>query len=175
MDHTPRLSLPFIMPSQAQKHITHNEAIEALDTLVQPVVESRTLTTPPTTPLAGEAYIVGAGATGAWSGHAGEIAAFQSGAWQFIDPSPGFQVFVKADKTQLVFDGDAWVPLASLGSGLTQLGVNATADATNRLAVASAATLFNHAGNGSSSTRLPPAIPPACSIRQHSRAVPKWA
>ena len=47
MDHTARLSLPFIMPSQAQKHITHNEAIQVLDALVQPVVESRVLATPP--------------------------------------------------------------------------------------------------------------------------------
>jgi hypothetical protein len=46
MDHTPRLTLPFIMPSQAQKHITHNQAIEALDALVQPAVESRIVATP---------------------------------------------------------------------------------------------------------------------------------
>ena len=58
MDHTARLTLPFIMPSQAQKHITHNEAIQALDALVQPVVESRVVATPPATPLEGEAWIV---------------------------------------------------------------------------------------------------------------------
>ncbi|UXN74156.1 DUF2793 domain-containing protein [Devosia sp. A8/3-2] len=29
------------MPQQAQKHVTHNEAIRALDALVQPIVESR--------------------------------------------------------------------------------------------------------------------------------------
>jgi hypothetical protein len=40
------------------------------------------------------------------------------------------------------------VPLASPGAGLPQLGVNTSADATNRLAVAAAATLFTHAGNG---------------------------
>ena len=76
MDHTPRLSLPFIMPSQAQKHITHNEAIQALDALVQPVVESRTITAPPVLPLEGEAWIVPAAATGLWAGHSDEIAAF---------------------------------------------------------------------------------------------------
>ena len=145
MDHTARLTLPFIMPSQAQKHITHNEAIEALDALVQPVVESRVLATPP---MAGEAWIVPPGATGAWSGHGGEIVAFQSGAWRFFDPAPGWQVYDRSDKTQLVFDAGAWTPLASLGAALPKLGVNTSADTTNRLAVAGAATLFTHAGNG---------------------------
>jgi hypothetical protein len=148
MDHTARLTLPFIMPSQAQKHITHNEAIEALDALVQPVVESRVLATPPVTPLAGEAWIVPTGATGAWSGHGGEIAAFQSGAWRYFDPAPGWQVYDRSDKTQLVFDAGAWTPLASLGSALPRLGINTSADSTNRLAVAAAATLLTHAGNG---------------------------
>ena len=148
MDQTPRLALPFIMPNQAQKHITHNEAIQALDALVQPAIESRTLTTPPATPLAGEAWIVPAAATGAWSGHTDEIVAFQSGAWSFHDPAPGWQVYVKADKTQYVFDAGAWTPLASLGSALPRLGINTTADTTNRLAVAAAATLLTHAGAG---------------------------
>jgi hypothetical protein len=136
------------MPSQAQKHITHNEAIQALDALVQPSVESRILTTPPTTPLAGEAWIVPAGASGAWSGHTTEIAAFQSGAWTFLDPATGWQVYDRSDKTQLVFDAGAWTPLSSLGSALPRLGVNTSADTTNRLAVSSAATLLTHAGNG---------------------------
>lgn len=148
MDHTARLTLPFIMPSQAQKHITHNEAIEALDALVQPTVESRVLAVPPATPLAGEAWIVPAGASGAWSGHGGEIAAFQSGAWSFFDPAPGWQVYDRSDMTQLVFEAGAWTPLASLGAALPRLGVNTSADTTNRLAVAGAATLLTHAGNG---------------------------
>ncbi|WP_332698274.1 DUF2793 domain-containing protein [Devosia sp.] len=148
MDHTPRLTLPFIMPSQAQKHITHNEAIEALDALVQPAVESRIVGTPPVAPLAGDAYLVPSGASGTWAGHTDEIAAWQSGAWLFHDPAPGWQVYVKAEQTLYVFDSGAWMPLASLGSALPRLGVNTSADSTNRLAVAAAATLLTHAGNG---------------------------
>jgi len=112
MDHTQRLSLPFIMPSQAQKHVTHNEAIQALDVLVQPVVESLAVTTPPVLPIEGEAYVVPVGAIGSWAGHGSEIAAFQSGAWVFYDPAPGWQVYCRADRTQYVFDGAIWVPLA---------------------------------------------------------------
>ena len=47
---SPRLSLPYIAPQQAQKQVTYNEAIRALDVLVQPVVMSRTTATPPGSP-----------------------------------------------------------------------------------------------------------------------------
>jgi hypothetical protein len=148
MDHTARLDLPFIMAGQALKHITHNEALERLDALVQPIVQSRSLATPPTTPLPGEAWIVPSAATGAWAGHADEIAAFQSGAWRFYDPAEGWQVFDRDSAALLIHSGGHWVPVAAPGAGLPQLGVNTSADSTNRLAVSSAATLLNHAGNG---------------------------
>ncbi len=148
MDHTARLDLPFIMAGQALKHITHNDALERLDMLVQPIIEARTLNIPPTTPLPGEAWIVPNGATGAWTGHADEIAAFQSGAWRFYDPARGWQVFDRADDVLLIYSGAEWVPVAALGAGLAQLGVNSTPDSTNRLTVSSEATLFTHAGAG---------------------------
>ncbi|ODT81555.1 MAG: hypothetical protein ABS76_12030 [Pelagibacterium sp. SCN 64-44] len=148
MDQSPRLSLPYIMPGQAQKHVTHNEAIQALDALVQPVAASRSLPAPPASPLEGEAYLVAAGAAGAWAGHADEMAVWQAGAWQFLDPAPGWQVYVVDERTQYVFGDDGWTPLASLSGALEQLGINAAADATNRLAVCAPATLFTHAGNG---------------------------
>ena len=47
MTDTPNLTLPYIFASQAQKHVTHNEAIRTLDCLVQLSVESRALTSPP--------------------------------------------------------------------------------------------------------------------------------
>lgn len=148
MDHTARLDLPFIMAGQALKHITHNDALEKLDALVQPIVQSRLLTTPPTTPLPGEAWIVPSSATGAWAGHGDEIAAFQSGAWRFYDPAEGWQVFDRHADALLIYSGSVWVPVAALGSGLPQLGINTSADGTNRLAVSAAATLLTHAGNG---------------------------
>ena len=43
MNDTPNLALPYILASQAQKHVTHNEAIRTLDCLVQLAVESRGL------------------------------------------------------------------------------------------------------------------------------------
>ena len=44
------LSMPYIEPSQAQKHVTHNEALRVLDVLTQLSVLDRALTVPPTEP-----------------------------------------------------------------------------------------------------------------------------
>lgn len=148
MDQSPRLDLPYIAPGQALKHITHNEALQRLDALVQPVVQSKTVTAPPMTPLPGEAWIVPSGATGAWSGHTDEIAAWHAGAWAFIDPATGWQVFDRDSGTLNIYDGTDWVPVAATGPGLPHLGVNTSADDTNRLAVAGPATLLTHEGAG---------------------------
>lgn len=148
MDQTARLDLPYIISGQALKYITHNEALERLDMLVQPAVEAADLTIPPATPLPGEAFIVPSGASGAWAGHGGEIAAYQSGAWRFYDPAPGWQVFDRDSGTLKIFSGSQWVAVAAIGDGLPQLGINAAADGTNRLAIASAASLFSHDGAG---------------------------
>lgn len=148
MDQTARLDLPYIVSGQALKFITHNEALERLDMLVQPVVEDAALAAPPASPLPGEAYIIPSGASGAWAGHGDEIAAWQAGAWQFYDPAPGWQVFDRARGALKIFSGSSWVAVAALGDGLPQLGVNASADGTNRLAVASHASLLSHDGAG---------------------------
>jgi len=44
---SPNLLLPYIMPSQAQKHVTHNEAVRALDALTQIAVFDRDRMAPP--------------------------------------------------------------------------------------------------------------------------------
>jgi hypothetical protein len=149
MDQTPNLALPYIASAQAQKHVTHNEAIRALDALVQLAVIDRDLTTPPTTPANGDRYIVGPSPSGAWLGHANKIAAWQDGAWAFLTPREGWLAWV-ADEDQLyAFTGSAWAPATTPALNPVPLvGINTTADTTNRLAVSSAASLFNHAGAG---------------------------
>lgn len=142
------LSLPLILPAQAQKHVTHNEALRLLDVMVQLAVKSRALATPPASPVLGDRYIVPVVASGVWAGQAGRIALYESGAWQFFAPLKGWQAWVEAEAAMAVFDGAVWGGLADGPLAVTQLGVSATADATNRLAVSSPATLLNHAGAG---------------------------
>ena len=145
MDETPNLRLPYILAAQSQKHVTHNEAIRALDAVVQLAVLDRDLSSPPGSPAEGARYIVAASPSGAWSGQAGRIAAFQDGAWAFYEPGEGWLAWVADEDMLLVWSGTAWV--GSLEQ-TPMLGINAAADTTNRLAVASAATLLNHAGAG---------------------------
>jgi hypothetical protein len=40
-DTTPNLTLPYIVAAQAQKHVTHSEAIRMLDALLQIAVVDR--------------------------------------------------------------------------------------------------------------------------------------
>lgn len=51
MDQSPNLLLLHIMPAQAQKHVTHNEAVRALDAVVQLAVADRDLAAPLPLPL----------------------------------------------------------------------------------------------------------------------------
>jgi hypothetical protein len=147
MEETPNLALPYIMAAQAQKHVTHNEAIRALDALVQLTVLDRDLSAPPGGPADGARFIVAASPTGAWADQAGNIAAWQDGAWQFYVPSHGWLAWVTDEDALLSFDGADWVTaVTGGGESVPLLGISTTADTTNRLAVASDATLFTHDG-----------------------------
>ena len=141
------LSLPLILPAQAQKHVTHNEALRLLDLIVQLTVISRSLANPPAA-VQGDRYIVPVGATGVWAGQAGKIALYEDGLWQFVTALAGWQAWVLNETALAGFTGTAWATSAEVPLSVGQLGVSATADATNRLAVSSPATLLNHAGAG---------------------------
>jgi hypothetical protein len=54
MSNTIRHSLPLLAAGQAQKEVTHNEALLAIDRQLQLSVVSRTRAQPPTVPVAGE-------------------------------------------------------------------------------------------------------------------------
>ncbi len=109
MSTTPRLLLPYIITSQAQKEVTHNEALNRIDALLLPAVESADAASPPATPAEGALYIVPAGATGAFAGQDGRLAHFIGGAWQFFDAPDGAQVFVKDRGVGALRLAGAWV------------------------------------------------------------------
>ena len=146
-DTSPRLSLPYILPSQAQKHVTHNEAIKVLDAITQLAVQSASLTEPPSVPLAGECHLVGPAAVGAWAARDGQIAVFNGTGWAYFAPAQGWRADVAPEGRSLRFNGTAWVD-ATVFQNLESLGIATTADTVNRLAVASEASLFTHQGNG---------------------------
>ena len=146
MSQTDRLALPYIMAAQAQKHVTHNEAIRALDALVQLVLDETAAAAPPGSPADGACVGVGTGATGAFAGRDGTVAQWVDGAWMFHDPGDGWAAYDKATGEIVVNQSGTWVR-ASLVSDPALFGINASASLPNRLTVSSAAALFNHEGD----------------------------
>lgn len=113
---TARLALPLLAMAQAQKEVTHNEALTLLDLLVQPVVEAGPQATPPATPDPGQGWIVGAGASGAWDGEGGALALWTAGGWRFVTPRAGMRTFRLSDGAWMRFDGAAWVEPGTIAS-----------------------------------------------------------
>lgn len=146
-DITPHLGLPLLAAGQAQKHVTHNEALTLLDSLVQLACLDKDLSGPPANPAEGDRYLVTAASpTGAWAGLAGQVVRFTNGVWIGAVPSAGWLAYLADEKLVYVFDGSAWTALTAGGTtpaSVARFGVNTQADATNRLAVKADAALFS--------------------------------
>lgn len=116
MSETFQFELPLVQASQAQKHVTVNEALARLDAVAQMQVLADDLTSPPGLPVDGEAYVVGAAATGDWAGHDGELAVFSNGGWVFLMPKAGWRAWNIDAGVEIMFDGVSWVQNAFLVS-----------------------------------------------------------
>lgn len=114
MPTTPRFALPLLAIAQAQKEVTHNEALTLLDALVHAAIEAGPLAAPPAGPAAGQCWLVGTAPTGAWAGQGNAIALWTPGGWRFAAPRGGMQVTRLADGARLRFDGGAWVAPATI-------------------------------------------------------------
>ncbi|MCC5968299.1 MAG: DUF2793 domain-containing protein, partial [Natronohydrobacter sp.] len=146
-DSSARLSLPFLLPAQAQKHVTHNEALARLDLLVQLTVEGFGATTPPAQPQAGQIWALGSAPSGAWDGQSNLLAAWLTGGWVFVAPRPGWLAAEGSDLR--IWNGTDWViPDQPVLETLPGLGINTSFDPVNRFAVAADATLLTHDGQG---------------------------
>lgn len=113
---SPRLLLPWLQAAQAQKHVTHNEALRRLDGLVNLTVEDRSHSAPPANAAEGAAYLVAGGASGLWAGWSGDVALWADGAWMRLPPRPGWRLWVLAEDVMLVRLAAGWVTLdAAMG------------------------------------------------------------
>ncbi|MGV7031958.1 DUF2793 domain-containing protein [Methylobacterium symbioticum] len=160
MSTTRNLALPLIAAAQAQKHVTHNEALSLLDALVQIACLDKDLTNPPAAPAEGDRYLVAAAEPGgAWAALSGQIALFQDGAWTGIAPRPGWLAYLVDEADLYTFTGTGWTSFRStltVLQNLARLGINTVADTGNRLAVKAEGALFSwdETTPGSGSTRL---------------------
>ena len=119
MPATPRFSLPLLATAQAQKEITHNEALTLVDALLHAAIEDGPLAGPPAAPTEGQCWLVGAAPTGDWAGQAAAIALWTASGWRFVPPREGLFCLRLTDGARLRFEGGAWVapPLIANPSG----------------------------------------------------------
>lgn len=110
-DTSTHLGLPYLLAAQAQKHVTHNEALRLLDAIVQLSVLDRTRATPPASPADGDRHLVASGATGLWAGWDLNVAFWVDGGWMRLVPRPGWLVWIAAEQMFLVWNGSAWDPV----------------------------------------------------------------
>ena len=116
-ENSSRLSLPYIQPSQAQKHVTHNQALRLLDILVQMAAISDNQESAPPSAAEGDCFLIPHSATGAWAGHSDSIALWQDGNWAFLIPKPGWRVFILSTRTLRVFNGTDWQAINGAAQG----------------------------------------------------------
>jgi Protein of unknown function (DUF2793) len=103
-----RLKMPLLVAAQAQKEVTHNEALALADIAIQAVVQAVAPASVPASPAPGQCWIVGNAPTGAWAGQAGRIAGWTSGGWRFLAPFEGMQVWSVADGVAVRREGASW-------------------------------------------------------------------
>jgi hypothetical protein len=108
---SPRFDLPLLVSGQAQKEITHNEALIALDALLHGAIESRLLNIPPENPSPGGLWLVpdAPAPVGAWDGQAGKLAMATTGGWRFLTPQIGMLLWNKAEHVFGYHNAYGWV------------------------------------------------------------------
>lgn len=130
MERTARLGLPVLVPGQGQKDMTHNEALLALDALVQLAVVEWQQPEPPADPMAGDCWIVPAGAIGAWAGHDGAVAQWTAGGWRLLLPTEGMWAWVVAGECWIRHVAGAWVQEPAIAPAAGGAVVDSEARAT---------------------------------------------
>ncbi len=107
MNETTKLALPLLVAAQAQKEITHNQALVAIDSLLHLAVLSRASTAPPAAATAGDSFIVAAASSGDWAGKTGQIASHDGFGWSFTLPRNGFLAWIVDEQVFSVYQ-DGW-------------------------------------------------------------------
>ncbi len=125
---TPNTGLPLLFSGQAQKEFILNQSLAIIDALMSRGVEA-VRSAPPEDPAEGTAYLVGAGSSGTWLGQSDKIAARIGGAWHFVSPRAGMEVFDRERGLRLIFT-DGWqsasLPDAAQGGAVIDAEARAT-------------------------------------------------
>lgn len=124
MSNSPRLGIPYLVPSQSQKEVTHNEMINMLELLLQGAVIA-IQDTPPATPIEGELYIIGNSPNGDWVGLSKYLACYIGDAWKTLAPKEGWRVWNKDLSRPIVYKNSYWINELSASDKVGFFGNNA--------------------------------------------------
>lgn len=113
MSATERLGLPYIVTSQAQKEVTHNQGLDRLDAFVTPVVAD-IANAPPGSPTVGDLYIVGTSPTGDFASQANKLAQYLTGGWVFYTPFKWMDAVVESLDSRMAWNGSEWMSFGLL-------------------------------------------------------------
>ncbi|WP_017672454.1 DUF2793 domain-containing protein [Blastomonas sp. AAP53] len=130
MSSTPNIALPLLYAAQAQKEITHNEALLLIDALLPGSVVARANDPSALSPQPGDAWIIGPAPLGAWAGHSAKIGVFSEGGWRFAPAVPGMRLFDRAAGAVCQYDGSGWVAAPAIADPSGGETIDAEARAT---------------------------------------------
>jgi len=125
---TPRFGLPLLYAGQAQKEIFVNEAHALADALLHCAVEGEA-GDPPVVPVEGTCWLVGAPATGDWTGQEGNLACREGGNWLFVAARDGLRVVDRSTGQELRYLGgwrSAAVPVEPSGGSVVDAEARAS-------------------------------------------------
>jgi hypothetical protein len=126
MSDTPKIGLPELSSAQAGNYLTVNDALRIVDALLQATAVSVGDNTPPVSPADGDLYVLGNAPTGAWAGHSGDVAFYQSTGWIFVNPREGWKIWATDDNLTYRYSGSS----ALWEVSDTFLGLQDTTDTT---------------------------------------------
>lgn len=118
---TARHGLPLLSAGQAQKEVTHNEALTMADQLMNPVAEQFGLETPPGGPQPGQTWIIGAAPTGDWAGRDGQIACWTPGGWRYVQPFEGLHIWLMDQRLWARREANGW-SIGEVSAGEIRIG-----------------------------------------------------
>jgi len=143
-EQTPRHDLPLMMNSQAQKHITHNEALIRIDATHHLSIVAMDVNDPPSEANVGDVFAVGSSPSGDFIAHAGELASLTEGGWRFHPILAGMIAYLAETGTLQVYGSTGWEAVSAADpTTLPRLSINTEEEGVSLLSVKSPSVLLS--------------------------------
>lgn len=116
---TGRYKLPLLAVSQAQKEITHNEALVRIDALLHAVAQDERADPPLLSDEdIGKCWLISNTAVGEWATKSGQLAIWIGGGWRFCEATEGMRVRMQNSGTDRVRASGEWIGAPSIADPL---------------------------------------------------------